>query len=196
VPTPAKPIRRRQKHRGRALATDRCSDPSVPKLDVPFRVAAPNATAAGAVLAAFQQAASGGAGAKQLTRGTDVFDASVLCGVASALAPASGPSPILSAEAIASLQELTPVPAPAKQGEDKAAAELPEEVEEPLPEAAITAAAKSGSSSGGSNGGAIGGAIVGVLLAVCAAVGVVYVRRQRRLAQGQGVGQAGGGLQV
>ena len=204
-----------------AAAADRCADPSVPKLDIPFRITAPDAASAAAVVAAFQQAATaptttgGGSTAKQLTRGGDVFDASVLCGVAYAPAPASGPSAVLSPAAVTSLQELTPVPvaavaapAPAPVKEAEVAEEEPT-IEKPSlppyksmepatePEAAETTSAAGGDGAGGSNGGAIGGAIAGVLLVACAAGGFVFLRRRRLAAAGgSSAAVAAGGSQV
>lgn len=183
---------------------DRCSDPSIAKLEIPFRITAPDAAAAAAVLQAFQQAAAGTG--KQLVRGSDAFDASVLCGVASAPAPTgTAPSALLSAAAIASLQELQPTPVSsttttttAPVGKDGADEAGEEQAKAPLPPASQwkedaattpqtagdTATAAAGGSSGGS-GGAIGGAIAGVLLVACAAAGFVFVRRRRLAAAAQ-----------
>lgn len=196
-----------------AAAADRCADPSVPKLDIPFRITAPDASSAAVVVAAFQQAATaptgaGGSTTKQLTRGGDVFDASVLCGVAYAPAPASGPSAVLSPAAVASLQELMPVAvAAAASAKETEVVEEEPTIEKPSlppyksvepatkPEAAQTTSAAGGDGAGGSSGGAIGGAIAGVLLVACAAGGFAFMRR-RRLAAAGGSAAAAGGSQV
>lgn len=88
-----------------------------------MRLTAKNATAAAAILGDLKR--MNGGKHEPLVRGSDVFDASVLCGVAYSQALPIGPSPILSSAAMASLKEVKPepieessVPAPAAEEEE------------------------------------------------------------------------------
>ena len=192
TPSPPKPHKRK-----RILATHACSDPNVPKLDVSFRIATPNATTAAMVLSAFQEVTSG---EQRLVRGNDTFDASVICGVSYAPAIATAPSPLLSTTTIASLEEIRPevvaaVPAPgmaiSNGGNDKAAPI--DSGRESATKSAEDVPAASESSKNGSNDGNIAGAVVGAMVAAVVAVGSVYVYRRRVQKQANTGGISGTG---